>query len=307
MNDAVLTISLLLSMAVAAAAEELPSITYGPERSSDRWVGTEKSPLVAVDSGIEFRGTSYYISLTSDLVALPDGASHAIWLHPISSFWQQLAVERITDARGEVRLALVLRHHAIADDAAGEGDGLPRIEARDLETGLVIELPPDEDLGTAIQARELASGAVSALAEPFQEIAGSREALDDLLARMFETGTAPDLGTIDFEHELVLVVSYGDAFNCEGVFCRGAWADDARVLIRIDGRYYQTAQIVMGDGEAGDEEVEPEAPQERPYGIWALPRRPGLPVRIERDVQGIIMAPPIWRLVRELAPPPAGE
>lgn len=288
---------LTLGLAALAGAEDLPSVTYGAVRSSQRWVGTETSAQVAIDQGITFQGVSYYVSLTSDLLALPEGAEHATWLHSISAFWDRLGIERVTTAGGETVLALVLRN-------SPRGDEPSLMEARDLQTGEVIDLGA-EKLGEAVKVRELASGSDSVIPEGFQELLGSREELDGLVGRMFAPGDAPALPEVNFADEVVLAVSYGDSVNCRGLTCVQAWLDDQRLLVRFAGRFYQTAQIALVEGE--EEVPQEEEPPERPYALWALPRQTGRALIVEHNVQRYIGGPPLWKVVREFDRIPGAE
>jgi hypothetical protein len=102
---------------------------------------------------------------------------------------------------------------------------------------------------------------------------------------MFAGMKVPALGEIDFAKSLVLVIASGDSWNCNG-FEALAWEDDERILVRLHALTFQTE----GPGGGGE--------RVRPYGIFVIPRGdPFKPVIVERNTQGLINGPPLWKEV----------
>jgi hypothetical protein len=52
------------------AATKPPSIEYGRSRASSGWVETPAGTRVAIDRGVEWQGTTIYLSLLWDLIGV---------------------------------------------------------------------------------------------------------------------------------------------------------------------------------------------------------------------------------------------
>ncbi|HKS17134.1 MAG TPA: hypothetical protein VJU16_07460, partial [Planctomycetota bacterium] len=114
---------------------------------------------------------------------------------------------------------------------------------------------------------------------------------------LFEGTGFADMGKYhkpDFTKEIVVVISDGDAWNCDGIGVESAFRDDKRILVRLVHRMCQT---------------EGEGNRVRPFGIFVLPRKDGEAIHFERNVQRYIGGPPIWKEIGRLERPrdPAKE
>ncbi|OWK45835.1 hypothetical protein FRUB_02166 [Fimbriiglobus ruber] len=85
---------------------------------------------------------------------------------------------------------------------------------------------------------------------------------------------------------MVVAVFQGEGINCEGYEVHSVTEDKDRLLVRVQGQYFQT-----GDGAAATEA----------WGVFVLPRS-AKPVVIELDTKSLIADPPKWTRVAELKP-----
>jgi hypothetical protein len=93
-------------------------------------------------------------------------------------------------------------------------------------------------------------------------------------------------GAVDFKRCMVLAVFQGEGINCAGYEVHSILEDKERVLVRVEGQYFQT-----GGGVAATEA----------WGVFVLPQS-AKPVVVELDTKSLIAAPPRWTKVAELKP-----
>ncbi len=271
--------TLLLAAALAQdPPKEPPSITYGPSRSSNAWVQKPGGgALVAVDEGVEWQGVKVYISLTYDLLGVDAKTGKTIWAADIGAFWNRVGFKEVEVAPGRKVWAVELK------PGPRERQGQDRVQVHDLRTGKLIPTPEPAPAGTAFKPRAEWHGPQSGVGKAFRLVATTEENWKKVADRMFEGQKRPEFGRIDFESEVVLVVSDGDSWNCNGISCGGAWEDGARILVRLHRHTYQTA-----GPDGGGVRV-------RPFGIFVLPRRAEKGIVVEGNFQRYIAGPPLWK------------
>jgi hypothetical protein len=94
----------------------------------------------------------------------------------------------------------------------------------------------------------------------------------------------PEIPAIDFDRCMVLAMFGGESWNCNGYTVIQRATDRRRMLVRVDAMTFQTA-----GPDGGGKRV-------TPYGIFVLPRT-SLPIIVERDTQGLLAGPRIWKEV----------
>jgi hypothetical protein len=274
------------------ALQDPPSITYGGTRTSKAWIQTPGGMSVAVDEGVEWQGVKVYLSLTSELIGVDPKTGKAIWAEDVGAFWNRVTFAEIEAEPGKKIWAVELR------PGKDEREGGDKAQHHDLKTGRVIppkEKPPE---GTGFKPRKEWKGAHSQVAARFRLLVGTKENWERVVQRMFEEQkdpAPPEFGEIDWEKEVVLVVSDGDGWNCDGISCEGAWESESRILVRLRHHYYQTA-----GPDGGGVKV-------RPFGVFVLPRREGRAIVVERNAQNFIGGPAIWKETWRLDKPAAPE
>jgi hypothetical protein len=90
---------------------------------------------------------------------------------------------------------------------------------------------------------------------------------------------SPICPKIDFDRCLVIAAFQGRSWNSDGEFVHSIADRKDDVLIRLDSHTYQTME---------------EGNRVTPFGIWVIPR-PGKPIVLEENVQGLIGKPPVWK------------
>ncbi|HZN61582.1 MAG TPA: hypothetical protein VFC90_04170, partial [Planctomycetota bacterium] len=148
-----------------------------------------------------------------------------------------------------------------------------------------------------IKPRMAWSGSVSRIAKGFTAVVSTQENWSTLRDLLFEGTGFSDMGKFhkpDFTKEIVIVISDGDSWNCDGIGVVSAYRDDKRILLRLSHHTYQT------DGDAN---------RVRPFGIFFLPCKDGEAIHLEKNIQRYIGGPPIWKEVGKLERPkdPAKE
>jgi hypothetical protein len=93
-------------------------------------------------------------------------------------------------------------------------------------------------------------------------------------------------GIVDFKRCMVLAVFQGEGENCAGYKVHSIQEDKERVLVRVQGEYFQS----LGD-----------AAKTEAWGVFVLPRS-GKPVVVELDTKSLIGGPPKWTKVAEFEP-----
>ncbi len=252
-----------------------PSIAYGGTRSSSTWIETPGGTRVAVGKGVSFRGVKVYLSLMWDLVGVDEASGKTLYAANIGAFWNAFGFKEISVAGRKV-WAVELRPGARARV------GKDKRQYHDLRTGKQLE--PDgqtkPDLGAALKPVAVWHGAASRVAAPVHRLVSTQANWDALRTWMFGAKPKQTFGAIDFTKNIVIVTSSGDSWNNDGFSVEAAYENTTRVLIRMRRHTYQT------DGGGN---------RTRPYGVFVLPRRPGKPYVLERNTQGLIRGPALWR------------
>jgi hypothetical protein len=280
-RNARLAIAVVFAAVTCSAQETLPSRSYGPTRSSKAWVETSRG-RVAVDDGIVWKGVKVYLSLTWDLVATDDATGKTLWSDPVGAFWNEIGVKEVETA-GAKAWAVELRPGPRSD---GTGD---LRQYHDLRTGKRLLDRETAPSGNVLRLDPQWSGRWSDVAAPVRRMVGSEADWKALVVDpMFGSlKDPPKLGTVDFAKNVALVIASGETWNCNGLDAT-AWEDDRRILVRLNEQTFQTE-----GPDGGGQRV-------RPWGVFVLPKRePFKSVIVERNVQGLIGGPAIWKeLVR---------
>lgn len=291
-------VALICLIAPALADERPPSIEYGGTRESSRWIELPGHGGVAVDRGVAWKGVKVYLSFTWELVAVDAATEKPLWWRSVSAFWNRVGFKEIEAAGGKKVWAVELR------PARDESEAADRVAYHDLTTGEPIPGPGEaaRPAGTPVAPRKVLAGSKGTREAPFRGIVTTAENWKEAARRIFGEAAAAevvgDLGPLG-PGEVVLIVYDGATSNCSGIECAEAYDDGARVLVRLRHGWYQT----MGG-----------AHLEHPFGIFVLPRHDGKPYVLERNVQGYIGGPAIWKedsrltIAEEMAPEhPAGR
>jgi hypothetical protein len=260
------------------AQESRPSVSYGPSRTSTGFIDT---PIgrVAVDQGVSWQGVKVYLSLTWELVAVDETTGKASWNQSVGAFWNEIGfVELETSPRVKAWFVELRPGPRIRE-------GGDRRQYHDLRTGKRFDLPEPLPAGRQIALDGLGHGDRCALDAPAQRLVGSdADWKAFVLEKMFAGHAAPKMPIVDFVKHRVVVLALGRSVNCSGLDLVSAWEDDRRILLRVDELTYQT----MGPGGGGENVT--------PWGVFVIPRRePFKPVIVERNAQGLIGGPPIWK------------
>jgi hypothetical protein len=266
--------------------DKRPILRYGGSRSSKAWLEVAGS-RVAVDDGLEWQGRRFYITLLFDLVATQvppkaEGAAGApadgvlaekvIWERDIGAFWNQIGIESFESAPGTKVEALALRSTEHPE----------MVEYVDLGSGKRIGPDPAGAApGTPIALGGAWKGAEGKFDGAKIELLRTREEWLGARAELFgELASEPpaDLG-VDFGAFGIVIVYAGKTVNSLG-FSAHAFENDSAVVLRLSAHSYQS----MG-----------ETPDRWPWGVFAVPLRPGKDLVIERNAQNYIGGPALWK------------
>ena len=252
-----------------------PSIAYGGSRASSTWITKPDGSRVAVGKGVEWQGVTVYLSLLWDLVGVDTKSGKTLYAVNVGAFWNALGFKEVQAADGSKAWAVELR------PGPGARQGQDRRQYHDLGTGKkltppgLVKAPP----GKRFTPRKVWSGGHSRIEKSFHVVITTAENWSAVRKRMFGASPKVTFGAIDFDKEVVLVVSSGNVWNCRGIAVAEAYESDKRVLIRTERHTFQT----MGGGQ-----------QARPYGVIVLPRRAEKAYVVERNRQGLIGGPALW-------------
>ena len=275
-------IGALFTPATADAAEEAqaepPIVHYTGSRKSTDWISLPNGTRVAVDKGVTWQGVRVHLTLTWQLVGV-DAKSGAVLFHPsVGAFWNGITFKQVTPKDSTKRWAIELR-----PGARWRADGHMR-QYHDLRTGAKLEIPHlvTTPSGTKFKPRLHWHGGKSDVAEKFMLLVTTPKSWATLRERLFAAEDNPPLEAIDFEKEVVLALSSGNSSNCRGITFAEGYEDDDRILVRVERSSFQTMN--------GYEKT-------RPWGLFVLPRRPKKAIEVERNAQGLIGGPPLWRQI----------
>ena len=264
---------LCLALSAHAADEPVkpPSMDVSGSRSSKAWVTLPSGSRVAVGEGVTWQGVRVHLALTWHLVAVDAATNKVLWDHNISAFWNRVSFEAVP-AQGTGNWAVVLS----PGRRRGETDHRKRF---DLRSGTELVTPPPVPEGTPVKARLALRGPDAALRSPAHLLVGDASTWKRVRAEALPRVSDARLDAIDFSTSCVLLLASGDSVNCSGLTFEGAWQSDRRLLVRTDRASYQSS--------GGQDDT-------RPWGLVVLPRPRGA-LEIERDTQGLIGGPPLWK------------
>jgi hypothetical protein len=147
---------------------------------------------------------------------------------------------------------------------------------------------------TRKEGRQEWHGDWSQIAGPFATLISTEANWKDLRNRMFGgLEGAPVPPPVDFEREMVLVISEGDFGPCRGIIPDGVWEEADRLLVRV--RHLHTL-FSSTDGSPFESVTTPSKSRlQRPYGLIVLARVEAKPVVVEVNQQTCRESPPIWK------------
>jgi len=211
----------------------------------------------------------------------------ARWSHSVSAFWNKLGFAEVEVEPGKKDWCVEL------SPSSRTRLGADQREYRSLSTGRKI---------TPVGARKEQPGvelSVPHWTQPECKIAKSArffvstpEHWASVRQRLGISAEPDGFDHVDFEQNMLLVCCLGRVSNCRGVMPSDARDIDGTLRIRLHHHTFRTA----GGGV-----------HHHPWGVMVLPRHQG-PVRLERNAQGMLHGPPLWKELQTWdAPPPVDE
>lgn len=266
-----MTQCLCLAAYLITTASELPALQYGKSRASTGWVTTPGGTRVGIDQGIDWKGHSYYMSLTWDLVATATGSDQAKWAQSISAFWNHIGIEML-DKDGKQVECLALRSARHAD----------QVEYRDLTTGKKIGGTAAAEPGKKLALAQTWKGNEGSFDKKHSALIRDAKTWRATHAKLFQgiESAPPATVDVDFSTHSIVVLFGGKTVNCDGYSATAYEVDDKTTVLRITRHTYQS----MGY-----------TPPRWPYGVFVVPTEVGDTVRVERNAQNLIGGPEIWK------------
>lgn len=258
--------------------EGLPAITYPASRAGTRWAeSADGSVRVSINQGIEFNDIEYHISLTWTLLAIKDGKT--LWSHHISAFWNHLEVTELELDDNSTQKVLAMRNKRREEMA-------DFVEYYDLESGELIKTAgvqanPD---GKEFKIENAWRGGSALNDEPLFQVVTTQDDWTNLRRNLLGEDSTVPVDAFDPENEILVVIASGKATNCSGISPSAAFESDDEITVRLLRHTYQT------DGKGRTE---------HPFGIFALPKAPGKKYVLQRNQQGFIRGPEIWKTLNE--------
>lgn len=265
-----------------------PSADHSGNQESNTWIELPGGTRVAVGKGVEWQGVRVHLALTWHLVAVDVETGKVLWHRNTSAFWNEIGFREVETKDGAKVQAVELG----PGRRARRGKDLRQYH--DLRTGEKLEVPggPGAPSGDLFLPRKAWDGDQSHVAESFGLLVTSKEVWTQVRERLWGADSKNATDEIDFEKEVVLVLSSGNSWNCDGITCAACWEDEKRILVRTGRKTYQT----MNGGK-----------KTRPWGAFVLPRREGQVYVAERDAQGLIGGPALWKELWRANRLPKGE
>ena len=258
--------------------EGLPAITYPASRAGTRWVeSADGSVRVSIGKGIEFNDIEYHISLTWTLLAIKDGKT--IWSHHISAFWNHLEVTELELDDKSTKKVLAMRNKR-------REEMVDFVEYYDLESGELIKTAGGQAApeGREFKVEPAWRGGSALNDEPLFQVVTTQEDWTALRRTLLGKDSAVPVEAFDPENQILVVIASGKATNCGGISPAAAFESDDQITVRLFRHTYQTD----GKGQI-----------EHPFGIFALPKAPEKKYVLQRNQQGYIRGPEIWKTMRE--------
>jgi BlaR1 peptidase M56 len=257
-----------------------PKIVYPSSRKSSRFVETKGGANVAVSEGIEWQGKTAYLSLTFDVVVTKVGSEKALWSTDVGAFWNTLTFENTAKSGDPDRWAVVL----------GSSRQPEYRKYLDLDTGRELETKgaPPQPTGDRLTPRRVWSGSAGIEKTSAYEIVSTADGWKAIREKLFGAKEFPGADKVDFDSEVVLVAYGGEQSNWNGISVEEAFENDERILVRLHRSTYQS----FG-----------QTPVEHPYGLIVLPRRTTKLYVLERNTQGLIGGPALWKEQTRLSLP----
>lgn len=255
-----------------------PAITYPLSRAGKRWAETANGGArVSINEGIEFEDVEYHISLTWTLLAIKEGKT--IWSHHVSAFWNHLEVTELELDDKSTKTVLALRNKR-------RDEMKDFVEYYDLSSGEKIEIASasTQPAGTEFEIERSWRGGDALNEEPLFQVVTTNEEWASLRKNVLGDDSEVPLDAFNPENQILVVVASGKSTNCSGISPAAAFESDEVVTVRLFRHSYQT------DGEGRTE---------HPYGVFALPKSPGKNYVFQRNHQGYIGGPEIWKTFNE--------
>lgn len=264
---------LLAACGTSAGRPQVPVVTYPANRTSTSWVDTGHGQ-VAVDRGATWMGTTVYLSLTWDLVAVDAASGKTRWTRDVGAFWNELTFREVEGGDGGRTWAVELRSN----------DGGTERQFHDLASGEPIHQPAVPP-GQPVPLQGAWHGALSMLAGPLRRSVTDQTTYHrEILVPMFGNLKArPDLAAIDWSRQVVVVIADGPSWNSNG-YSADLFACGDHLLLRLHEHSYQTE----GPGGGGV--------RVQPWGLFVLPKQePMPPIVVQYNAQNLIGGPARWR------------
>jgi len=265
-----------------------PSADHSGDRESNTWIDLPNGTRVAVGKGVEWKGVRVHLALTWHLVAVDIETGKVLWHHDTSAFWNEVGFQEVETVDGEKVQAVELK----PGRRARRGAHLRQYH--DLRTGAKLDVPggPDAPSGKLFVPRRAWEGEQTSTAKRFTVLVTTAQDWKAVREHVWGPNAKEAPDAVDFEKEVVLLVSSGNSWNCSAIFCVGGWEDEQRILVRTDRRTYQT---INGGNKT------------RPWGAFVLPKRAKKAYVVELDSQNLIGGPPIWKETWRADALPTGE
>jgi len=258
----------------------LPSLHYGEPDGSDIRIVKLGPASVGVVEGIRWEGVDYYIGTRSEIAAVKEGETEALWFKSFG--YGYIAIAPIEISSGRV--------HAV-EIAAAPGEGESRY--LDLASGDLLQVTADgKPLGTPLGERQGAygtaelseAGAVVTTAEGWANARSLLAMADD---------DEFDSAAIDWSRESVLIYADAPRHNTKGLRFYEGFEDDQRVVLRL---LQMSFQVARGGLTSPKVETEPVLP----WGIAVVPRRDDKAYVVEIEHRTMTRSPLEWREVWRL-------
>jgi hypothetical protein len=260
------------------------------KRSGGRWVFVPGAK-VAVDVGIVGHGVEAYLSLTSDVVVVDGTTKKTLWAKSVG-FWYDESLSFVQARDSKTREGVVLLR---VGGRKGSGrffeirTGKEKYLTEDEKGLLALDEKEKELRGKPLEVGKRLSGEDSKI----KKRRCVRITSTDEWKKLWNShaGENDGLPEIDFSKHMAVGVFHGKGWNCDGIALRHALDCEDAIELFVRGRYYQTG---------------PEGKRVTPYGIYVIPKSLKKLI-VKEDCQGLIGAPPVWKIVGEFHPVGARE
>ncbi len=299
-----LALASIVGLSAAGAADNPPPpLEYADARTSTKTLELRDGRRIDVDLGLSWRGTTVYLGLAGDLVAVDDATSAVRWSRAVSPAWRMLAFCSDHTKSASSKTSETVERALVAVRGAGDTTGSGEAEYYEVEHGQ--QCPGQSPVsGQVIKARVVAGGGWGACATRFALIATTAEQCARVIERLHGVDDAdrdfqplpepwdglarpePVVAEVDFTRDVVLAVCYGDTGNTSGITCEEVRSDEKRTLVSLSTPGFQTSGRSL---------------PARPWILIALPRRDDGAYAIAWDENPYFGKAPLWHEQERMA------